>query len=508
MTARTLSLLALLLLLAGAAAAWEEGLAPRADRGTGTFDVRVDFVRDRDGFSVTGRRMLPGSQEAYLASADVVALFRAARYWDPELNRLTLKARDREFAATAGSRLVQRDDTELLLPVPVLSLDGDIWLPMCFVTDVVGSALGEPASWDHAAHTLLVGAPRPNVVDLEVETGARNTTLRIVCSEPLGWRALDPVNGVATVKIYGGVVDARAVRLGRARGLVRRVSARQERDHVLIDVRLSDLVHRSRARSAGDGRDILLVLEESSGESLPDVDAKGELNMSAPEGLAAAPREIRTVVIDPGHGGDDAGRVGATGLEEKDVVLHVARRLSDALKGRDFQVVLTRDGDDALGPDARAEIANRAGGDLYISLHANGWFDRQVRGIETHVLRSVGRVDDEDAAAADAGFVPWDRIQWSHLGASLEFAELAQARLVEATSARDRGVHRTPQRGLHGVDMPAVVVELGYLTSPGEADQLDSRGYQQSLAEALAQAADDYRSAVDARRARAGEAPR
>lgn len=501
MSVRILSLVTILLLGTGLAVAWEEGLAPRVDRNAGAFEVRVAFVRDRDGFTVEGRRMLPGSQETYLASADVVALFRAARFWDPGLDRLTLKIADRQFTATANSRLVQRDGSDLLLPVPVLALDGDIWLPMTFVTDVLGPAVDEPAAWNREEGVLRVGAARPNVTDLSVETGVRSTTLRIHCEEPLGWRALEPVDGVVTLKIYGGVVDRRAVRLGRARGLVRGVTARQRGDHALIDVAISDLVHRSRARSAGDGRDIVLVLEESTTTALPGADPRGELNMSAPEALDTAPLEIRTVVVDAGHGGDDTGRVGPSGLMEKDVTLRVARRLEDALKVRGFRVVMTRDGDDALDQDARAEIANRAGGDLFISLHANGWFDRQMRGIETHVLRPVGWAGNGDDDAAEGGFIPWDRVQWRHLGPGLEFAELAQARLIEQTAARDRGVHRTPQRVLRGVDMPAVVVELGYLSSPGESDQLDARGYQQKLAEALALAADDYRRAVDARRA-------
>ncbi len=501
MSVRLLCLATILTLLAGAALAWEEGLVPRADGGPGTYEIRVEFLRDRDGFVVDGRRMLPGSQETYLASADVVALFRAVRYWDPALNRLTLKSVERRFVATAGSRLVDRDGAELLLPVPVLALDGDIWLPLTFVTDVMAPAVGEPVVWRRDEAVLRVGAARPNVTGLSVETGPRSTSLRIRCEEPLGWRALDPENGVVTVRIYGGVVDRRAVRLERARGLVNRVSARQRADHALVDVSISGLTHRSRARSGGDGRDIVLVLEESSTAALPGSDPRGELNMSAPDELAAGPREIRTVVIDPGHGGDDHGCVSAAGLREKDVALRVARRLKDALLTRGFRVEMTRDGDDDLGPDARAEIADRAGGDLYISLHANGWFDRQVRGVETHVLRPAGRVPDDGTVDED-GFVPWDRTQWRHLGASREFAELAQARLIERTAAQDRGVRRTSQRVLRGVDMPAVVVELGYLSSPGEADQLDARGYQQQLAEALALAAEDYRRALDARRAR------
>jgi len=497
--------LILLLLTATVASAWEEGLAPRTDRGSGTFDVTVSFVRDRDDFDVQGRRLLPGSQETYLASADVVAIFRAARYWDPELNRLTLKARDRQLTATAGSRLVDRDGEELLLPIPVLSLDGDIWLPMTFVVDVLGPAIGEPVAWNHTDQVLRVGAARPNITGLRVDTGTRSTSLRIFCEEPLGWRALAPANGVVTLKVYGGILDQREVRISNARGLIRRVTSRQRSDHALIDVAFSNLVRHSHARSGGDGREIVLTLEETEVSSLPDLDPRGALNMSAPTELTTGLREIRTVVIDPGHGGDDTGRVSSSGLREKDVVLSMARRLKTQLEDDGFTVVMTRKGNDDRDLDTRAEIANRAGGDLFLSLHVNGWFDRQVRGIETHLLRPGIFGTDHTSGATDGetAFVPWDHVQWRHLGASREVAELVQARLVEQTAARDRGVRQTAQRVLRGVDMPAVVVEVGYLTNPNEADQLDSRAYLDTLAEGLALAVEDYRRAIAVKLARA-----
>ncbi len=99
--------------------------------------------------------------------------------------------------------------------------------------------------------------------------------------------------------------------------------------------------------------------------------------------------------------------------------------------------------------------------------------------------------------------MPWARVQWRQLGAGREVAEQVQAKLVEQTAARDRGVRQSAQRVLRGVDMPAVVVEVGYLTNPSEADQLDSRAYLDTLVAGLALAADDYRRAIAAKLARA-----
>ena len=483
-----------LLLTATCASAWQEGLAPRLDKDSGAFDVRVTFASDRDAFTVEGRRLLLGSQEVYLASADVVSIFRASRFWDPELNRLTLRVGDRQLVTTAGSRLYMKDERAFLLPVPVLVLDGDFWLPMEFVVNQVGPVLGETAAWNRAGLILHVGAAKPNVTGLTVETGARSTTLRVLCEEPLGWRATGPASGVVTLKIYGGIVDRRSVRLGGPRGLITGVTSRQRSDHALIDVEIRSLVRHSHARSGGDGREIVLVLEETETSALPDLEPRGALNMSGPLELGAGTRAVRTIVIDPGHGGDDTGRVGPSGVREKDVVLDLARRLEDELEDRGYVVVLTRDGDEDPAPDARAEIANRSGGDLFLSLHANGWFDRQVRGVETHLLMPSGTGDD--TAGGGDFFVAWPHVQWRHLGASREAADLVQARLVDGAAALNRGVRSTAQRVLRGVDMPALVVEVGYLTHPGEEKQLDSGSYRERLADSLARAVDDYRDLV------------
>ncbi len=476
------------------ASAWQEGLAPHLDQKSGSFEVRVVFASDRDPFAVQGRRLLLGLQEVYLASADVVSIFRASRFWDPELNRLTLRVRDRQLVATAGSRLILRDDQEILLPVPVLALDGDFWLPMEFVVNRMGPALGEPVAWNRDGLILHVGAAKANVTGLRVETGTRSTTLHVICEEPLGWRATAPASGVVTLKVYDGVVDRRAVRLTNPRGLIRKVTARQMSDHALIEVEIRSLVRYSHARSGGDGREIVLILEEAEAPALPDLEPRGALNMSAPRELGAGAREVRTIVIDPGHGGDDTGRVGPSGVREKDVVLALARRLEDELEERGYVVVMTRDDDDDLDLDSRAEIANRSGGDLFLSLHANGWFDRQVRGVETHVLFPSGT--DNGRGGGNEFFVPWNHAQWRHLGASREVAELVQARLVTGAAALDRGVRQTIQRVLRGVDMPALVIEFGYLTHPGEEKQLDSRSYQERLTDSLAHAVDDYRDLV------------
>lgn len=487
---------AVLLLLAAIAPAAAAETVPAAEQRrlrpeAAPAEVKVTFEGLRDGFTVEGRRMLGGSSETYFSSSAMASIFRAGRFWQESLRRLTVRARGNTFRLTAGSRLVDIDGRELLLRAPPLAADGDLWLPAEFLVGVMGPVVGEMVSWNPQAAAMAVGSRNPNLTGLRIATQTRSTEVRIACSEPLGWRADSPRRGLVVLKIFGGEVDRSAVRFSGRRGLVRGIESRQFSDHAKIDVKVSDLVSAFRVRSTDGGRAIVLSLEEGGGEALPEPRPRGHLNMTAPEGLrdVSRPVEVRTVVLDPGHGGDEPGKVGTRGTLEKEINLDLARELARLLERRDLRVVLTRDDDRMLGLDERAEIANKAGGDIFLSIHANGWFNGEARGIETFFLDPTGAA----AGGGDELFVPWEQAQHRHLGQSSVLAEIVQQKLIERTGAADRGVRRGGFRVLRGVDMPAVLVETGFLSNRNEERNLRDKGYRRRLAEALAAAVIEFR---------------
>ena len=126
-----------------------------------------------------GRRLLVGSQETYLRSATVASIFQASRLWDGVQFRLTLQVQDKSFQLTAGTRLVVTEQEEILLPVPVLFVDGDLWLPMVFLTDLLGPRTRQTVVWDPAVGRLEVGSAEYYVIGLRVEDTGRATAVRI-----------------------------------------------------------------------------------------------------------------------------------------------------------------------------------------------------------------------------------------------------------------------------------------------------------------------------------------
>ena len=205
------------------------------------------------------------------------------------------------------------------------------------------------------------------------------------------------------------------------------------------------------------------------------------------------------VVIDPGHGGDETGARGPSGLLEKDVTLDIARRLKARLEsGMDVRVILTRETDRSVRLDDRTAIANHSRADLFLSIHANASRRGNARGAETYFL-SYQATDDESRALAaienntigiDEGvprdsslaMVLWELAQSAYLKESSALAEAIQQRLNEALGIDNRGIKQAPFRVLMGATMPAVLVEVAFISNPDEERRLRDTAFKDRLA--------------------------
>ncbi|HYH44875.1 MAG TPA: N-acetylmuramoyl-L-alanine amidase [Thermoanaerobaculia bacterium] len=256
--------------------------------------------------------------------------------------------------------------------------------------------------------------------------------------------------------------------------------------------------------------------------------------LTAPSTPAYTPIElppgIRTIVIDPGHGGTETGAVGPSGVLEKELTLLLAQTLAARLQGRmPVRVLLTRYEDANLPHDTRTAIANQNKADLFVSIHLNSSLGAGANGAETYFLSSratdplaarsaaaenvaappsptpsptPGAVrsdgaEPRDPAAEDLQLILWDLAQAHHLSESQRFAGLIQAELNQALQLKNRGVKQAPFRVLMGAAMPAVLVELGFLSNPDEEKKLQDPAYRAELAEALVRAIARYKEQVE-----------
>lgn len=233
---------------------------------------------------------------------------------------------------------------------------------------------------------------------------------------------------------------------------------------------------------------------------------------------ADASTSRRSVVVDAGHGGDDPGMTGMTQsrgrIFEKDITLQVARRVASRLSAAGVTVIMTRTSDTLIALSDRGRIANKEGGDLFISIHVNAanpkWKEPgAARGFETYFLAEAKTEDERRVAAmeneavrfdtdADApkddalGFMLSDMLQNEHLRESSDLADVIQARLRRTHPGPSRGVKQAGFRVLVTAFMPAVLVEIGFGTNRAEAGWISSADGQLQIADAITRAALDY----------------
>ena len=226
------------------------------------------------------------------------------------------------------------------------------------------------------------------------------------------------------------------------------------------------------------------------------------------------PEKTTIIVLDPGHGGVEHGAVGPTGLREKDVTLTLARRLKRELErgSRSISVVLTRDEDRLVGLDERTAIANHNKADLFLSIHLNASSRARATGAETYYLATDATDDEARILAAlenrsgsqedmrpdqrveqgSLDLVLWDLAQNQYLAESSALAESIQRQLNRLTGTRSRGVRQAPFRVLMGATMPAVLVEVGFISNADEEELFRTSSYRARVVSAMAAAVEEF----------------
>jgi N-acetylmuramoyl-L-alanine amidase len=224
--------------------------------------------------------------------------------------------------------------------------------------------------------------------------------------------------------------------------------------------------------------------------------ASGDRSLTRALGL-----KIGKIVIDPGHGGHDTGTIGPRGLQEKDLVLDVSRRLGKLLTTRlGSEVVYTRSDDTFIPLETRTAIANQEGADLFVSVHANSSRDPDARGVETYYLNFTSSPDALEVAARENAvsektihelqdlvkkIALKEKIEESQEFAGDVESSLHAGLVAKNPGLRDRGVKKAPFIVLIGANMPSILAEISFVSNPGDERKLRTPDYRQRIAESL-----------------------
>jgi N-acetylmuramoyl-L-alanine amidase len=440
----------------------------------------------------------------YLSVSSLATVLDAEVYWHRQLRKVVLELDDHDLVFTWFSPYMLYDSEVYNLTYQTRPQDGTLYVPVKSFQRI----------WNHIHSGRVSRQPQIfgeeiEIFDLTMAEKLNGILLEITISQPVEYEILADQNRYLNINFYHGCLDVDFFNEKKAPKFLRWVKAFQFENSAQLSLKLKKpfISFTHNLKTDPCRIQISLIHTASYGDT-----AWPPSDNIFNEGKEAADELIELIVIDPGHGGQDSGAVGERGLSEKEVTLDIAVRLRDLLEEDDgLEVVLTRETDLLVPLEERTQIANRNGADLFMSIHTNSFEKRSIRGCQTFFLASA-KTDEARAAAAlenssirferpekagdnpdDLDFILMDLVQSEYLKESSDFATIIQKQLKKRLSIPSRGVGQAEFVVLNKAYMPAVLVEVAFISNKKEEKLLRKDSFRQKIAQALYESIREFR---------------
>jgi N-acetylmuramoyl-L-alanine amidase len=440
--------------------------------------------------------------QTLFAADEVMAVLGGTMTHDANGFKATLNNVTAAFGSDSRFAVVRDDLIEM--PVAPASIEGRPYVTWHFFNGFLSKASEQEVSYDPAARVLAVRPLQRTVTGVQVSLANVQGISKLVLT-------------LTAPADYAIVKDAAAYTL-HFKTPIRAPFPEQAYDDPYVQ----------KATFSGNDLRIQLTAPDVVGDSYR-LDNPFRIVLDLRKGAAPAPGAlppavtskpvdqpgIRTIVIDPGHGGTQVGAIGPGGLMEKDATLAVCRKLADALSAKlKARVILTRTDDTLVSLDQRTAIANQYKADLFLSVHMNAAVVKGARGSETYFLsleasdelaRKAAETENAashagaPAAKSDLNLILWDLAQQEYLNESSKLATDIQEEMNRISGVTNRGVKQAPFKVLVGATMPAALVEVAFITNPEEESKIKSDDFQRTVVDALTTAVERYKNDYETR---------
>ncbi|MDR1830130.1 MAG: N-acetylmuramoyl-L-alanine amidase [Candidatus Fibromonas sp.] len=445
---------------------------------------------------------------AYANGIDLGKKLKMQMFWHSEADILQIGASswvlDNEWASIK--------DTSFLLQTPVQShINGkqSFWLPFPSSLPVFERMLNKNLEYDSVS-AKIVAVQTKDIWSVNLDAKNNGEVIELKLLKPFTAEGFY-VHPNYILRINGAAIDSAMFSdLAKKSVFISRVFSIQDKQSAQLTLVLRDNCEGPELVKKDGGKVLQIVLRKKQA-------ASGQQKTAAPEAKTQAQdanstgKKIRTIVIDPGHGGKDPGAIGHKSLQEKEVVLAVGLKLKSKLEANGFSVKMTRSTDKFITLEERPKMASDWGGDLFISLHCNAIEGKErqqkTEGFKFYILRAGGSEEDKAIARRENKAVALESgkknktdispAEWiildNQLALYAERSALLAGHLVEAFdggSVKKLGTG-AGQAGffvLVGAYMPAVLAELGFITNPTDGAYMATEKGQNELADRLAKA--------------------
>ena len=449
-------------------------------------------------------KTLKGEKKSFVSTRDFVSSLSSRLYENAERKKLVLYISGKRIKVSAGTSFLIIDDVPYQMVDAAQEYNGDLYVPTESFFDILRKAAIPGLRYDKRKEVLEFDIIRYNVRALDIEEKSNGTIIRINTQESFSDRDISSFinkHGWFYLTIVGGIVDTSTLNKSLTRGVVRKIESDQINETAQIALKLRKGVISHEWYQSHDPNEIVITLRtalESNTKRLKNVKERWRLD---------------TIVLDAGHGGKDPGTSGKYGTKEKDIVLDITKRVGRLLeKKTGIKVVYTRTEDIFIPLWKRTQIANEAGGKLFVSIHINSNPNRKVKGFETYLHSHNKTAKAIEVASRENAVIELEDKKVNYEKLSMErkitatmassmflkeseaLAAVIQEELDKVLTVPNRGVKQAGFYVLSGASMPCVLIEGGFVSNPSEEKNLKSPSYRKKIANGIYKAIIKFKS--------------
>ena len=386
----------------------------------------------------------------YVPLSEIGRVYHANKLWYPDTRRITLEIPGKAMRGVVGSRLVFIGGDSYTMSGPAVFVDGQVAVPLDFVEKILNKVLAQKFTWDGRQRRLVPVVTRVKLLGMDLYEDGSDTVLKILADSTVSGEAIFPSRREFDFRIANCEPGKGYLFPNEGVGLVERLSFVREGGGVTFSIKLTSEAESYLVSTQPDGVELRFKKNSNGGNAFVE------------RLLVREARRIRKIVIDPGHGGSDAGVEGKSGSKEKDITLDIASSVKEFLeRNSSLSVLLTRTEDMTVRQDERIEFLKNVHPDIVLSLHAEGYPSEEARGM--YVVVPEG---EKEPGLRLLGTIILDSFS-------------------SVVGAQNNGLMFVPIRLLKGSDTKGVVIDCGFLTSPVDEDLLEDPALRKELGTAI-----------------------
>lgn len=451
----------------------------------------------------------------YLSFSELVEILGGTLDWETVGHQITYIDGTNRFDFVLGSPFFKLNDHTYNMTFEAQLKEGRLYLPAETFVGFLNGAVPQSLSFDSEQQLLRVDSEYFNVTDLKISRKANGLLIELMLTGALPYEIYETEGNWLNISITGGRINQAQLAARKDSRYMYKLSTHQAAGSGQVSIRLKGRIDKLHHKMAYNPPRIQISIAD-----------KGFVFDSSTAPIIGPDDKVDVIVIDAGHGGNDYGAVGPGGTREKVVVLNIARELAKLIrKEKLFKVIMTRDGDRTVMLDRRAEIANSAGADLFISIHANASVKKRARGWNVFFLapakndsaRSVAQFENsfflKEKSALDAHrgesetessdqygldnpilSILNEMIMTEFQTESHDLAMMLGREFRKSLKVPSRGVDQAGFFVLNKVYTPSVLIEVGFISNKKEEKTIKSSKYHRRVAQAIYKAIKKFKA--------------